>query len=396
MILRYFVLGNLLVVIILISSWRYLVAKGDVVDASVIIVPPILFLSGLLVTVIWYWLKYSDNKLSTSLNRAPRHYLFSAIALVLTVICYITYGDLKDLYDALGREHEIGRFLHINPTLTSTMRLFQFSAWIGMFATIGTAVLGYLRPSDAVTVEQPAKKLDRAISVVLEERNKNEALASPDLYPELLVRLTSTVESNSREIAKLLNQSSIAAETHGPQELISDRIGSIRGRLIGELKDLAKRGNLNLTIGILTTVGAASALFWGLIATQPLANETQVTALVRHYVPRVSFAIFIEVFSFFFLRLYKSSLEDIKYYHNELTNLDSRLLALEIAMKQQSQDALNPILLGLLNTDRNYVLRSGESTVELEKVRADQQYMRNLIDTISRKLPDLGSVKGEH
>ena len=50
-------------------------------------------------------------------------------------------------------------------------------------------------------------------------------------------------------------------------------------------------------------------------------------------------AIFIEVFSFFFLKLYKSGLADILYYQNELTNLESKFLALELASLGRNTEA---------------------------------------------------------
>ena len=64
------------------------------------------------------------------------------------------------------------------------------------------------------------------------------------------------------------------------------------------------------------------------------------TAVLGYFLPRISFVIFIEVFSFFFLRLYKANLSDVKFYQNELTNADARLVALEATLIDDNRDGL--------------------------------------------------------
>ena len=80
-----------------------------------------------------------------------------------------------------------------------------------------------------------------------------------------------------------------------------------------------------------------------------------------HTVLRVSIALFIQTFAYFFLRLYKTSLEDIKYYQNEITNIESRWLALATA--KDKPEFIKPAIDSLLKTERNFVLKKGESTL---------------------------------
>jgi len=91
------------------------------------------------------------------------------------------------------------------------------------------------------------------------------------------------------------------------------RIGEIRRsfetsnqRLQFELSSLSRRSNLNLVIGVLTTVIAVSLLTYMVLGTN--SSFESLTALLSHYVPRVTVVLFIEVFSFFFLRLHRSTL----------------------------------------------------------------------------------------
>ena len=106
--------------------------------------------------------------------------------------------------------------------------------------------------------------------------------------------------------------------------------GDTRDRLGREVESLTRRANINLIIGSLTTFLAAILLVYIVLGSE--VHQGDLNTFVWHYVPRLFVVIFIEVFSFFFLRLYKSSLSDIKYFQNEITNIDSKSLALETAL----------------------------------------------------------------
>jgi len=93
--------------------------------------------------------------------------------------------------------------------------------------------------------------------------------------------------------------------------------------------------------------------------------------VLSYYVPRISFVVFIEVFAYFFLRLYKANLSDIKFYQNELTTMESKAVALKSALMEGKADALAGILKQLSTTERNFILKKGDTTVELERERID-------------------------
>lgn len=76
------------------------------------------------------------------------------------------------------------------------------------------------------------------------------------------------------------------------------------------------------------------------------------------------------------------------YYQNELTSLELRMLALEIAALLPSSESVQQILQDLSKTDRNFVLKAGESTVELEKIRVEQQNIRSSFDSLLAKIPE--------
>lgn len=163
-----------------------------------------------------------------------------------------------------------------------------------------------------------------------------------------------------------------------------------KGRLINEIEALTRRGNLNLVIGGLTTLVAVSLLSYIVLTAEPMAsygsengdtNLTNYNEFLWYYVPRITLAIFIEVFSFFFLRLYRSSLADIKYYQNELTTIDAKFVALEAALAFPTGASATDVVKELANTERNSRLSSGQSTVELERLRMEKNAMSEFLNS---------------
>lgn len=151
-----------------------------------------------------------------------------------------------------------------------------------------------------------------------------------------------------------------------------------KSRLSQEVAALTRRGNLNLVIGGATTLMAVALLVYVVMgATQSATKD--IDALLWVYVPRLSIAVFIEIFSFFFLRLYRAGLDEIKYFQNELTNIDMRNIALESAFLMRDESALGRLIEELSRTERNFRLQKDESTVDLEKAKLESQSIKDFM-----------------
>ncbi|CCN49263.1 membrane hypothetical protein [Vibrio nigripulchritudo MADA3029] len=160
---------------------------------------------------------------------------------------------------------------------------------------------------------------------------------------------------------------------------IREQCEMTRRRLMREIDSLTRRGNLNLIIGVLTTVVAVVIL-----ASTVLSGEKQLTndELISYYLPRITLSLFVEIFSFFFLKLYKAGLNEIKYFQNELTNAEMKFIAAEKAIMLESIESQSKVIESLSETERNFKLTKGESTVELEKYRAHQDSMTKVLDSV--------------
>ena len=150
------------------------------------------------------------------------------------------------------------------------------------------------------------------------------------------------------------------------EETLDERFQLTRRRLGQEILDLGRRGNLNLILGILTTLSGLSVLSFA-VFNLPISHSA--TELMSFFVPRVSLVVLIEIFAYFFLRLYKQSLSEIKYFQNEITNIEAKQLALYVALPTNDVGLRAELSKELAKTERNFILTKDQTTVDLERER---------------------------
>jgi hypothetical protein len=102
-----------------------------------------------------------------------------------------------------------------------------------------------------------------------------------------------------------------------------------------------------------------------------------------YFLPRLTFVIFIEIFAFYFLRLYKLSLQEAHFYQNELTAIEFKLIALKTALLLSKDNQLDTILNEFVKIDNNKVIKQGETTAEIEKYKAENNYSESIISKLS-------------
>ena len=204
----------------------------------------------------------------------------------------------------------VDRFLDLRE---SDRALQSSTAEVQKRAEIETALAGFRKDLTDLQARMAASPTDRGIAPLETERvleslrkHVNENLAT-----ELEGRVEDRVRSDvhAARVRQVLESASL--------------------RLRKEIASLTRRGNVNLVIGVVTTTIAVSLLAY-MVLTVAGTFDTW-THLLSHYIPRITVVVFIEVFSFFFLRLYRASLAEIKYYQNELTTFDAQNIALEAA-----------------------------------------------------------------
>ncbi len=181
-------------------------------------------------------------------------------------------------------------------------------------------------------------------------------------------------------------------------ERLSASSSQVVDRLRREITDLRLRSNINLLIGMSITIGGlyllwstvaivdASQLLKSLASEGDESNSRFLKNLFIPIAPRILLVIFVEVFAYFFLRLYKEGLSDIKYFQNELTNIQSKIIALEFSLVSENKKSLNSSIEMLSKTERNFILQKGQTTVELERDKSAYKPLKQAIKPIKNSL----------
>ncbi len=96
-----------------------------------------------------------------------------------------------------------------------------------------------------------------------------------------------------------------------------------------------------------------------------------------HILPRIIFIILLQIFSYFYFSLTKTNLNRVQYLINEKTNIELKLHALKVSMALNQTEVVNTILLELSKTERNFIIDKDKTTIEMEKLKHELDYLKN-------------------
>jgi hypothetical protein len=247
----------------------------------------------------------------------------------------------------------------LDPLMFENLRkaILQHSEALAILAAVGAGLISplLLKYLDSPSVGPPVTRQIGDFQSALAKISSDVAALKVD-QPQVVGRSSLAVEElrssiTDELVTELENRLSVESMRKSKMDLIHRAFEFNRGRLLKEIDALGRRGNVNLVIGVVTTLLAAGLLAYLILNAPPF---TTLTSVLSHYIPRISTVVFIEVFSFFFLRLYKSTLAETKYYQNELTTLAALEIAMEAAVLSQDGKVLAKVVESLSQTNRNF------------------------------------------
>jgi hypothetical protein len=265
----------------------------------------------------------------------------------------------------------------------------------------------YLQPSDTkteITEESLKKELDIRIEKATVELAKTQAeldqkLKATDwkaatVTAEEKTEFINSITANIKETAaddfldeireKVIKQEKENIEFDKHKQ-ISDSITRVFNRSIdrfkGAINDQYKRGTLNLLIGIFITAVGLIVLWY--YVSQLRVDPDNPWIVAETFFPRLGLVILIEIFAFFFLKLYRASLVDVKYFQNELTNFEAKYIALWVAYQEKDREMFEEVIKIMAKTERNLVLEKGQSTIELEREKRESETIFKVLDSVS-------------
>lgn len=328
-------------------------------------------------------------------KRRFRTVMVTVPALLAALLWLITTGlDERYLENIWGVRRDLLLFIAFTLLATSGLSLILTYLQTGFKASTGTDFefvrVNELRESKA---EHERDKMVEMLGIYQfeletlkkEVQSTRAALGDLDetsranLVSEIKVRLQA--DATSEMLQEIRQQVGAEQQRNLQERELAIRLDDSRLRLQRELDALGRRGNLNLALGALTTVIGISLLGFSVFAEVGTAKD--LWTLASHFVPRLALVLLIELFAFFFLSLYKSSLSEIKYFQNELTNIESKQIALRAAMDSKEPALLAEVVGKLAATERNHILSKDQTTIELEKVRIDREAQSSLAKAIT-------------
>jgi len=248
-----------------------------------------------------------------------------------------------------------------------------------------------------VELESEVHHLHRGMSEIA--GMQNTAMASQTALTEeqkkaLITSVKEHVHSKAAEevLTELRKQIASADKTTSVTKHALEQFGLTVRRLNDEVAALSRRGNLNLVLGILTTGVGLAALGYFVVKFHGEGSPSM-NDLVG-FVPRLSLVVFIELFAYFFLRLYKSSLAEIKFFQNELTNVEAKAIALEVSALWDNAAVVGSVIERIAGTERNNVLQAGQTTVELEQAKLHDEKLVDLVKELLAALRPPGKGSG--
>lgn len=199
------------------------------------------------------------------------------------------------------------------------------------------------------------------------------------------------LESLANEAEKEKNQSTEDSLKDKTLERMTKLVNMVTTRLRTEIAQQSKRADIYIIFGSGITLIAGAFLYFTVQEILDVykvnnANAGITISDIFSIVVRFSIVIFIEVFAFYYLRLYKNIMDNIKYYQNEITNIEMKILSLHSVENSSCNESLKILTSELAKTERNFVIDKNKTTVDLERSKLESDFFKSTTDNIVKLL----------
>jgi hypothetical protein len=260
-----------------------------------------------------------------------------------------------------------------------------------------------LTPPPTYQTEQALEKMETAVSAATKrlsdlERRLNDAVAHREIPEERLQEIAVQFfkKASFQALEKEVQEKYGANIDNGVKvkrlrEAASESIRS----LTEQIDKQRKNANVNMWIGgLLATIGII--VMGAIIYVYYLGgSDREFSSFIMGFIPRLSFVVLIETVAFFFLTLYKEDRNMIRYFRNEITNLEAKYLSLEAAARFDDKESLTKVLSTLSSTERNFTIKKSEKMIFEALKEEDNRLFDRTIERFSTVLENLAKIKGK-
>jgi hypothetical protein len=154
----------------------------------------------------------------------------------------------------------------------------------------------------------------------------------------------------------------------------------MQSRLKDECNRLNKHALINLFLCFFIAFILMSFIAYTSIFNPEINVVTTIQVFIVKYLPRIIAIISLLTMFLYFAKLYKTNIIDVKYYQNELTNIEMRLASLQTALVNGDKDIINRVITEISSTERNSIINKDQTTSELERIKMENKLNKDYLD----------------
>ncbi|MBO1328925.1 hypothetical protein OQ496_11490 [Acetobacter suratthaniensis] len=195
-----------------------------------------------------------------------------------------------------------------------------------------------------------------------------------DIESKLELELKYEIKRNTYKIIeqKFRNQ----LENKTKISIIKDNKNEIISRISKSIDFMQKTASKNILIGLSFSLFGLIFIITSIMNSD--LHEINISKIhdnwdIIKYIQKSSIVLCSEIIAFFFFKGYRSSLNEIKYFHNEMTNVEIMFSSLEVAIFSNDLDLIKNICEKISSVERNFILKKGETTVSLRSQEIDNR-----------------------
>jgi hypothetical protein len=156
----------------------------------------------------------------------------------------------------------------------------------------------------------------------------------------------------------------------------------VQDRLREECSRLNKQAIINLFLCFFISFMLMSFITYTSIFTTDTINSTSFQIFLVKYLPRIVAVVSLLTMFLYFTRLYKTNILDVKYYQNELTNIEIKLASLKTALCNGDKEIINKITLDLSSIERNGILSKEQTTSDIERIKIENEINKDYLNKV--------------
>lgn len=291
--------------------------------------------------------------------------------------------SMRFFYGSVSHSHE-----NSNVIYDIISALLGAAVFIIPFSKIKQKIYFYIKnllDARSASLEENIQKLSNDVSKLRKEIKNSEEIKNIDNKLEKITKEYKDFFNNNRKgIIKGQIESEIKMEIkRGAYNLIEEKFKSqierktklniikenknrILNRIHKSIDFIERSSRKHMALGLYFSF---SGLIFTIISVLKINGnsilDTHENIYFMEYLQKSSIVLCSELIGFFFFRTYRSSINEIKYFNNEMTNIEVIFSALETAVFSGNQKLIDIMCEKLIITERNFILKKGEATLSL-------------------------------